>query len=391
MTTSTAIKQNETTAANATRFPADFGGIKLEYIRKRATIAKLFHLEDLAKEYPSLNLHVPVRIYYVAGTNTQFEHPLVPVINPNYRFDIWDLSVLLPYFVSCKGFPPYIYGLHGTGKSSLIEQIHARLGLPKMNVILGEDSEVIDLGGQMLPTEAGGMRFFDGLLVQTMRNGWTLQIDEYDLLPTRQQKMLNEVLENRRFTIEVTGEQVKAHPDWRCTVTANTNNTGGGSHMFVKSGSGDASVNERFQFLEKQYLQEEEEFKILEAEAKMLLAAHPKVLKNPDLTDQLMLGVSEIIRQILKVADLIRNAYKLSLDANNSNSGVALNCTMSTRAAREWLRSTIDLSIFFDGAKGSVMMELTRRAFCITFVKGVDEEEQADVLQIFDDAIGTNV
>ncbi|MFL7013571.1 AAA family ATPase [Enterovibrio norvegicus] len=367
------------------RKSAEVGSVKLEYVRKRATVAKLFHLEDLANVYPSLNEYVPVRVYYIAGTDTEFDHPMVPNINMNYKFDVFELAVLLPYFIGCKGFPPYLYGLHGTGKSSVVEQIHARLGLPKAHIILGEDSEVLSLGGQMLPTEAGSMRFHEGLLVQSMRYGWTLQIDEYDLFPTRQQKMLNEVLENRRFTIEETGVCVEAHPDWRICVTGNTNNTGSGHHMFTSSGSGDASVNERFQFVEKHYMSLDDERQVLINHARSLLPKHPKLSKNPADLDKLMIGIEQMINQMLDVAKTIRTAHENSMNA--SQDGVTLNCTMSTRALKEWLRCTIDLSAFFNGAKNDVLRDLTRRSLLTTFVRGVDAEEQQDVLQIFDDLL----
>jgi AAA ATPase containing von Willebrand factor type A (vWA) domain len=389
MATATQTAPKAKSANTPKRVTVEDNGVKYDYVRMSATMAKLFGLEDKLGEFPSLSAKVPVRIYYVHGTDVEIDHPLVPEINVNYKFDVWELAVLLPYFISGKGFPPYVFGLQGTGKSSLIEQIHARLGLPRAQVILGEDSEVIDLGGQMLPTEAGGMRFFDGLLVQSMRNGWTLQFDEWDLLPTRQQKMLNEVLENRRFTIEVTGEQVEAHPDWRVCVTANTNNTGSGGHMFVSSGAGDASVNERFQFLKKRYLEREDEKAILSAVAERLLKKHPVVKRNPDKADHMKVGVMEIVEQMLNVSEAIRTAHENSMKASGG-AGMALGCTLSTRGLKEWLRSTLDLSAFFEGAKGNVMADLTRQAYMMTFVMGVSEEEQEDVLQIFDDVTGNS-
>lgn len=368
------------------RFKSEYGDISLEYIRKACSVAKLFGLEHLSGQFPSLNEKVPVRVYLIEGTDVLFDHPLVPEIDNDYVFDIWDLSVLLPYFIEGKGFPPYVYGLHGTGKSSIIEQIHARLGLPKVHVILGEDSEVIDLGGSMLPTEAGGMRFFDGLLVQSMRAGHTLQIDEYDLLPTRQQKMLNEVLENRRFTIEVTGEQVKAHPDWRVCVTANTNNTGA-SAIFASKGAGDASVNERFQFIEKDYMDEDLEIALLQSKARKLLEKHPKVIKKPELLDKLMVGMTELISQMYKTCSNIRKAYINSMKSQ-SNGSIALGCTMSTRALIEWLRSAIHLSVFFEGASHEVITTLTKKSFLISYANGIPEEDKHDVMHIMSTTIG---
>lgn len=363
-------------------------GIPLEYIQKRATVAKLFGLEHLLADFPSLNNFVPVRIYFLAGTDVEFNHPLVPEIDMNYKFEVWDLSILLPYFVKCEGLPPYIFGMHGTGKSSTIEQIHARLGVPRVTVILGEDSEVIDLGGQMLPTIEGGMKFFHGLLTQSMINGWTLQIDEFDLLPTRQQKMLNEVMENRRFTIEVTGEQIKAHQNWRVCVTANTNNTGASSSgMFASGGVCDLSVNDRFQFLEKCYLSEEEEISLLKNyAASKLLPRHPKV-KDQATLDQMLLGVEELIHQMVHVGGLIRHAHANSMQSS-ANGGLSLMTTISTRGLKEWLRNTIELSIFFNGAKGDTLMALVKRAYMTTIVNGSLYEEQKDLIQIFEDATG---
>lgn len=208
------------------RTKEEFDGMNLEYEIHFTPIWKLFGFKQSeAKQIPALGRKVPVRVYYIPGQDVVFPHPLVPALNPFHIFDVLEVALCIEYFLNGTGFAPYFYGYHGTGKTSFFDQLHARLGLPKVDIILGEDSEVIDLGGQMLPTEAGGMKFHEGLLVQSMRYGWTIMFDEYDLLPTRQQKMLNNVLENKRFTIEVTGQQVVAHKNWRVCACANTNNT----------------------------------------------------------------------------------------------------------------------------------------------------------------------
>ncbi|MDF9399164.1 AAA family ATPase [Vibrio sp. 1180_3] len=367
-----------------TRFKDEIDGIELEYVLASSTIAKLFHMEDKAKEIPYLNTAIPHRIYLLPGTDEVFKHPLVPKIDEMYEFDLLEIVHVLPYILKGIGSVPYFYGMHGTGKSSTVDQLHARLGLPVVRIILGEDSEVIDLGGQMLPTETGGMRFHDGLLVQAMRNGWTILIDEYDLLPTRQQKMLNEVMDNRRFTIEITGEQVTAHDKWRCCLTANTNNTGTGSSSFVSSGSGDASVNDRFQMLEKHYLAPEKEKKLLTEYAVLQVKKHPQI-KGSLTEPQIVQAYSTVVDVMLTVAMRIRKAHEQSMKSQASMA--TLECTISTRSLKRWIAKVIAMNEFFLGATGSLQREILRDAFKISFVNGISADEKDDVLQIFDDSM----
>lgn len=372
------------------RFTETFDGMEVEYGLEPISLAKLFGLEKEAKKMPYLNMRVPRRVYYVPKSDAPFLHPLVPRVKKNYEFEVNDVLHLIPYLLSGRGSVPYLFGLHGTGKSSANEQACARLGLPCVNVILGEDSEVIDLGGQMLPTKTGGMEFFYGLLAQAMSNGWVLQFDEYDLLPTRQQKMLNEVMENRRFTIETTGERIVAHKDWRCVLTANTNNTGSGSVTFVSGGSGDASVNDRFQMIEKHYLPEETEKRILNNHAKQLLMQienrskqlHQAILGGVS-TDLYLGAFSNLIDLMYSVASSIRKAHAES--RKSTTSATTLDCSMSIRSLERWIEKVFDYSSFYNGVSDIDKLEHLYQAFLVAFVNGISTDEQEIVKQIFTD------
>ncbi len=373
-----------------------FDGMEVEYGVEPISLAVLFGLEEEAKSMRYLNMRVPVRKYYLPNTDTPFLHPLVPKVKKSYEFEVSDIIHLAPYLLSGRGSVPYLFGLHGTGKSSSNEQVCARLGLPFVNIILGEDSEVIDLGGQMLPTKTGGMDFFYGLLSQAMSNGWVLQIDEYDLLPTRQQKMLNEVMENRRFTIETTGERIVAHKDWRCVLTANTNNTGSGSVNFVSGGSGDASVNDRFQMIEKHYLPEESEKRILNNHAKGLLEQIEKRSKQlhaailGGVSNDAYLGAfSNLIDLMYRVASSIRKAHAES--RKSTTSATTLDCSISVRSLQRWIEKVFDYSSFYHGVDNIDKMQHLYEAFLVAFVNGISTDEQEIVKQIFTDITDYNV
>ncbi|MFC5079669.1 Aerobic cobaltochelatase subunit CobS [Vibrio thalassae] len=380
MTTATASAPAKQTKGPK-RHIEDFEGLKLEYILKSVSIATLFGLEDMAKDIPYLNTKIPQRVYLLPGTEEVFKHPLVPNVQ-EHKFELSDMIHVLMYVLKKCGKVPYLFGLHGTGKSSTYEQIHARLGIPLVRIILGEDSEVIDLGGQMLPNEQGGMTMHYGLLVTSMRNGWSLQIDEWDLLPIRQQKMLNEVIENARFTVEITGEQVTAHPKWRVMVTANTNNTGTGNNNFIQSG-GDSSVNDRFNHIEKFYLTKDDEREILKRYVKKVVNKHPKIADSmtPAMIET---AYDSVIELMLTVAERVRNAHEESKKSQTSL--MTLECTLSTRSLKGWIDNVVALNEFYLGATGIDHSTMLRDAFKIAFVNGVSHDEQEDVLQILSDS-----
>jgi hypothetical protein len=383
----------------------EIDGMLLEYGNIYVPMFKLFGFSDQdVKDVPRLKSKVPVRQYYLPGTDEIVEHTYVPTLDPNHVFDVMEVAITLDYLLKGEGFSPYFFGLHGTGKTSFYDQIHARLGLPKMLVILGEDSEVIDLGGQFLPTETGGMEFHYGFMVQAMKNGWTIQFDEYDLLPTRQQKMLNDVLENRRFGIEAKAEVVEAHANWRAVFTGNTNNTGTGSNMFVKGG-GDASVNDRFFFFEKEYLTKDQEKKILKAVAEPYIQKHPEVLalrKDKAAQDQKMKSIEKLmvgddsaaspipclVDHMLLVCERVRKAHINSFKANGS--GHTLDCTMSTRSLKKWLIKTLELNAFYAGATPKLHESLLQNALKLAFLNGIDAQEADIVLEIFNSSIKGN-
>lgn len=399
------MKNTQNQSQKQVRQKEELEGITLEYASIQKPMWKLFGFssEDV-DNVMSLKQAVPVRVYYYAGTEEVFEHPHVPKINPNHQFEVLEVLLCLLYFVKGEGFPPFFFGLQGTGKTSFFDQLHARLGLPKVEVVLGEDSEVIDLGGQMLPTEEGGMKFSEGLLVQAMRNGWTLQFEEYNLLPKRQQKMLNDAIENRRFTIETTGVKVTAHTNWRVCATANDNNTGTGSNMFVSGGGMDASVNERFWFYEKHYLPKAVEKKILVAQAMPLLKRDMKVSMAKAEDKEKVLAelvrnvcgnmdedkkpVACIIDQMLLIAEHIRTAHensKRTMDAN----AISLDSVMSTRTLIQWCLKTLTLRNLYSGTKTDMNGgKVFETAYKLTFVNGAPYDEHEVLMQIFHDSLG---
>ena len=313
----------------------------------------------------------------------KFPMPSIPKINSGHCFDSLSLMVTLNYLRSGRGQIPYFFGPQGCGKSTTAEQICARIGLELIEITVGANTEVIELGGQLLPTTKGGMRFFDGALIQAMREGKVLLINEYDLMQTTEQKALNTVMEQKKFTIIQTGETVTAHPDFRIIITANTNNTGG-SGGFASSGIGDNSVNDRFIFLTMDYLSKETETQVLKDSIIDLLndiRLDPEVSKEMTLGEQVK-SLEPMITCMIDVATSIRESYKSGLEnAVNAMSDSTLSCALSTRSLISWLEQVLMFKYYYGFNSSTVIID----SFTLAFANGISSSDKPVVIKVLKD------
>lgn len=331
--------------------------MKIEYSEVERSFQDLFGINPPAKQK---EMKVTVREW-------EFPNPEVPRINQKYYFTMDMLRDLLPYMVRGKGQSPYVYGTHGTSKTSSIEQLAARLGRTCLDTDASENLEVIDLIGQMMPNAAGGFSFRYGLLARAMKEGHVLVINEYDLLSTLEQKALNRIVEDRQYTIVQTGEVIKAHPDFRLFFTGNTNNTGSTAN-FASSGSGDSSINDRLKFVRSKFLPKEIEKQILQDVIEDTCIEYGLSSSESKSTVQ---GLSKLVDVMIEVATSIRKSHEA---AESSEGGACLECCLSIRSLKEWCRTTFEYHLWDD--------QPLVNAFETSFVAGVRVEEQSIVRQV---------
>lgn len=144
-----------------------------------------------------------------------------PPINPDYVFPdtIRDLVV---WFMQPSD-PLYLFGPTGSGKTSLIHQVAARLNYPVFDVTGHGRLEFADLTGH-LSLDQGSMRFDYGPLALAMRYGGLFLLNELDLLDPATATGLNGVLDGLPLCLaENGGEIITPHPMFRFIATANTN------------------------------------------------------------------------------------------------------------------------------------------------------------------------
>ncbi len=152
--------------------------------------------------------------------------PLEYVIEPDpaYHFDPVATRAILAGFAHNRRV--LLQGLHGTGKSTHIEQVAARLNWPCVRLNLDGDVGRLELLGRDVIRVCDGKQvtaFQDGLLPWALRHPVALVIDEYDAGRPDVMFVLQQVLEaDGCLTLLERNEVIRPHPGFRLFATANT-------------------------------------------------------------------------------------------------------------------------------------------------------------------------
>ena len=144
-----------------------------------------------------------------------------PAIDPDYLFHD-SMREIIVWFMNPSD-PLYVFGPTGSGKTSLIRQLAAKLNYPVFDVTGHGRLEFSDLVGHV-SLENGSMRFQYGPLALALKYGGLFLLNELDLLDPAVVSGLNTVLDNDPLCIpENDGEIINPHPMFRFAATANTN------------------------------------------------------------------------------------------------------------------------------------------------------------------------
>ena len=129
-----------------------------------------------------------------------------------------------------------VTGYHGTGKSTHIEQVAARLNWPCVRVNLDSHISRVDLIGKDAIVIREGMQvteFRDGILPWALQNNVALCFDEYDAGRPDVMFVIQRVLESSgRLTLLDQNKVIKPHPAFRLFATANTVGLGDTSGLY---------------------------------------------------------------------------------------------------------------------------------------------------------------
>lgn len=265
-------------------------------------------------------------------------HAHVPAIDPDYVFRPAHLVAFLWAVNTNK--KAWLSGHTGTGKSTLVEQICARLRWPVLRVNFDSEITRMDLVGRdVLTTDETGKtvsRFVDGILPTAMSGPYYLLLDEIDFVRPDVSYVLQRALEGQGMLItEDAGRLVRPHPWFRIAATGNTKGQGDEFGIYAGARPQSLAFINRFNcFIDVDYLPSAEEKKLVAARvpdlpADMLdrlmayTAEHRKAFANGEVLQPLsprgLVACAEALTAFARVFPKLTDAVRLALDTTLLN------------------------------------------------------------------------
>jgi len=280
----------------------------------------------------------------------------VPDLDEAYRFDPQTTLAILAGFAFDRRV--MIQGYHGTGKSTHIEQVAARLNWPLVRVNLDSHVSRIDLVGKDAIVLREGKQvteFREGMLPWALQRPIALVFDEYDAGRPDVMFVIQRVLEQSgKLTLLDQNRVIRPNPLFRLFATTNTIGLGDTTGLYHGTQQINQGQMDRWSIVATlNYLSHE-------VEAQIVLAKTP----NYDTAEG-----KRIIDNMVRVADMTRNAFM-----NGDISTV-----MSPRTVITWAQNA---EIF----AGDIAL-----AFRMTFLNKCDELERATVAEFYQRAFGTDL
>lgn len=195
--------------------------------------------------------------------------PAIPRRHDSYVFRREILRDLLAFLRKPNGDALFITGPTGSGKTSVISEVCARLQWPVQQLTLSSRFEFSELTGHFMYAsvrqgEAPQMRFQYGPLAIAMKKGHVLILNEADLADAGELAGLNDILEGRPLVLpENGGEIIHPHPMFRVVVTANSCGSGDATGLYAGVQQLNLAFLDRFRLLRVDYQNPEVEWQLL--------------------------------------------------------------------------------------------------------------------------------
>ena len=279
----------------------------------------------------------------------------VPTHDPNYQFDHDTTIAILAGFAHNRRV--MVQGYHGTGKSTHIEQVAARLNWPCIRVNLDSHISRIDLIGKDAIVLRDGKQvteFREGILPWALQNPVALVFDEYDAGRADVMFVIQRVLEvDGKLTLLDSNKVIHPNPHFRLFATANTVGLGDTTGLYHGTQQINQGQMDRWSIVSTlNYLPHEDEVGIVTA-------------KVPQYADK---NGTEQVAAMVRMADLTRKGFMAG----------DLSTVMSPRTVITWAENA---AIFGD-------MTL---AFRLTFLNKCDEVERPTVAEYYQRCFGIDL
>lgn len=239
-----------------------------------------------------------------------------PEIDIEYLFH--DSSRDVVVWLMDESDPLYVFGPAGSGKTSLIKQLSAKLHYPVFEVTGHGRLEFPELVGHH-SVEEGSMKFQYGPLALSMKYGGVFLLNEIDLLDPATAIGLNSILDNEPLCIaENGGEIIKPHPLFRFAATGNTN--GGNDETGLYQGT----LRQNLAFMDRFWLCE---------------IGYPTPVAEEELLSRKVTNLPDDIKiRMVEYANAVRKLFMGEADGDYNNT---IEVTFSTRTLIRWADLTV--------------------------------------------------
>ena len=276
----------------------------------------------------------------------------VPPVDPSYVFERETTLALLAGFLHNRRV--LVQGRHGTGKSSHVEQVAARLNWPCVRVNLDGHVTRMDLIGKDAIVLRDGQQiteFQPGILTWALQRPCALVFDEYDAGRADVMFVIQRVLEvEGRLTLLDQSKVIEPHPAFRVFATANTVGLGDATGLYHGTQQINQGQMDRWNIVVTlNYLAHDQEVNVV-------LARCPEY-RTPE--------GKQTVNAMVALANLTRRGFA---DGD-------LSTVMSPRTVVTWAENA---TLFHDLAL----------AFRLTFLNRCDEDERALVAEYYQRSIG---
>jgi cobaltochelatase CobS len=277
--------------------------------------------------------------------------PRVPDVDESYVFDPETTMAILAGFAFNRRV--IVQGYHGTGKSTHIEQVAARLNWPCIRINLDAHISRIDLIGRDAIVLRDGLQvteFREGLLPWALQHPVALVFDEYDAGRPDVMFVIQRVLETEgKLTLLDQNRVIRPDPNFRLFATANTVGLGDTSGLYHGTQAINQAQMDRWNIVTAlNYLPAETEQEIVSA-------------KCPE-------ADAKTVADMVKVADLTRQGF-----INGDISTV-----MSPRTVITW-------------AQNAAIFKNVGFAFRLSFLNKCDEAERMLVAEYYQRVFGEDL
>lgn len=207
---------------------------KLEPIIQKYTLGRLKNVKSVISQAPQSPGpdYVQFKHYWMKKGQEEIKEQTNYIITPFVEKNLMNLVRA----TSSKRFPVLVQGPTSAGKTSMIKYLADITGHKFVRINNHEHTDLQEYLGTYVTDDTGKLTFKEGVLVEALRKGYWIVLDELNLAPTDVLEALNRLLDdNRELFIPETQEIVHPHPDFMLFATQNPPGIYGGRKILSRA------------------------------------------------------------------------------------------------------------------------------------------------------------